>query len=319
MEVLSCHSALCCHVSSLRGITAEKSIDFQRTNLLSARNHRVLCIVVKSEWGSSRYRSLGHRQSKSVNFNQASRFNSALKGVQNSDPSVLADGYDTYVTDSGVSVPKVLIPGLPEEPDGDSGAAISSCFWEWKPNFNVHYEASGSENINSPAVLFLPGFGVGSFHYEKQLKDLGRDYRVWAVDFLGQGMSLPVVDPTQSGGGESKNGNFLWGFGDKTEPWANQLVYSIDLWQDQVRYFIEEVHFSYIARCDCDVTSFKIMHLVLVWLALLFAAPCTFVCSSMHFVFFKNNLPFCLFHIPSNHFTSTSLNYYYFLLFKLKQ
>lgn len=275
MEVLSCHSALCCHVSSLRGITAEKSIDFQRTNLLSARNHRFLCVVVKSEWGSSRYRSLGHRQSKSVNFNQASRFHSALKGVQNSDPSVLADGYDTYVTDSEVSVPKVLIPGLPEEPDGDSGAAISSCFWEWKPNFNVHYEASGSENINSPAVLFLPGFGVGSFHYEKQLKDLGRDYRVWAVDFLGQGMSLPVVDPTQSGGGESKSGNFLWGFGDKTEPWANQLVYSIDLWQDQVRYFIEEVHFPYIARCDCDVTSFKIRHLVLVWLALLFAGPCT--------------------------------------------
>ncbi|KAG2701524.1 hypothetical protein I3843_06G046100 [Carya illinoinensis] len=33
-------------------------------------------------------------------------------------------------------------------------------------------------------------FGVGSFHYEKQLKDLGLDFRVWAIDFLGQGKSL---------------------------------------------------------------------------------------------------------------------------------
>ncbi|GFZ00414.1 pheophytinase [Actinidia rufa] len=107
--------------------------------------------------------------------------------------------------------------------------------------FNVHYEKLGSNNVNSPPVLFLPGFGVGSFHYEKQLKDLGRDYRLWAVDFLGQGMSLPSEDPTQSkDAGNSEGENSVWGFGDETEPWANELVYSIDVWCDQVQYFIEE-------------------------------------------------------------------------------
>ncbi|KAA8537978.1 hypothetical protein F0562_027443 [Nyssa sinensis] len=64
------------------------------------------------------------------------------------------------------------------------------------PRFNVHYDKSGSKNVNSPPLLFLPGFGVGSFHYEKQLKDLGCDFGVWALDFLGQGMSLPFEDPT---------------------------------------------------------------------------------------------------------------------------
>ncbi|KAL0349376.1 UNVERIFIED_CONTAM: Pheophytinase, chloroplastic [Sesamum angustifolium] len=148
------------------------------------------------------------------------------------------------VTDSGRSIPKVSIPSLPDEDNGDNVAPISSCFWEWKPKFTVHYETSGSENVGSPPVLFLPGFGVGSFHYEKQLKDLGRHYRAWALDFLGQGMSLPGEDPTM----QSKNGNKymldqesnVWGFGDESETWAKELVYSIDLWQDQVRYFVEE-------------------------------------------------------------------------------
>ena len=100
----------------------------------------------------------------------------------------------------------MLIPGLPDEPNGDHGVHITSCFREWKPKFNVHYEKSGSENVNSPPVLFLPGFGVGSFHYENQLKGLGRDYRVWAIDFLGQGMSLPSEDPTQSNNAGNSEG-----------------------------------------------------------------------------------------------------------------
>ncbi|XP_010558906.1 PREDICTED: pheophytinase, chloroplastic-like [Tarenaya hassleriana] len=106
------------------------------------------------------------------------------------------------------------------------------------PKLTVHYEKSGCENVNSPAVLFLPGFGVGSFHYEKQLKDLGREYRVWAIDFLGQGLSLPREDPTLVSEGKKEE---FWGFGDEAETWASQLVYSLDLWKDQVRYFVEEV------------------------------------------------------------------------------
>ncbi|CAL1394548.1 unnamed protein product [Linum trigynum] len=144
------------------------------------------------------------------------------------------------ISASQESVGKVLIPGLPDEPNG---ASISSCIWEWKPKLNVHYERAGSENLESPQVLFLPGFGVGSFHYEKQLKDLGRQYRVWALDFLGQGLSLPVENPTSLLGEDdsSETKDSMWGFGDEAEPWASELVYSIDLWRDQVRYFVEEV------------------------------------------------------------------------------
>ncbi|CAA0808927.1 Pheophytinase- chloroplastic [Striga hermonthica] len=99
--------------------------------------------------------------------------------------------------------------------------------------------------MDSPPVLFLPGFGVGSFHFDKQLKDLGRDYRVFALDFLGQGMSLPQEDPTLG----LKDGNKsildgqddLWGLGDESEPWAKELVYSVDLWREQVQYFVEQV------------------------------------------------------------------------------
>jgi len=84
---------------------------------------------------------------------------------------------------------------------------------------------------------------LGSFHYEKQLKDLGRDYRVWAIDFLGQGMSMPVENPTLlSREGVTPEGkDSIWGFGDEIEPWANELVFSMDLWRDQVRNFVEEV------------------------------------------------------------------------------
>lgn len=163
------------------------------------------------------------------------------------------DNCNYYVADGntglkGVStkadeVTKVLIPGLPEGSDGNKGSPISSCFWEWKPKLSVHYEKSGSENVGAPAVLFLPGFGVGTFHYEKQLRDLGQEYRVWALDFLGQGMSLPSEDPAPSEkmGDSSDEMEVAWGFGDESEPWAHELVYSVDLWRDQVKHFIEEV------------------------------------------------------------------------------
>jgi len=55
----------------------------------------------------------------------------------------------------------VLIPELPDESNGEHSAPITSCFWEWKPKLNVHYEKACCENVKSPSVLFLPGFGVG--------------------------------------------------------------------------------------------------------------------------------------------------------------
>ncbi|XP_022991881.1 pheophytinase, chloroplastic [Cucurbita maxima] len=223
MEVLSCSSVPNINVLFLRSNCAGKTLNPSFVNLSGLRKREILCVRIKAR----------------------RRF---------SQPKVLCSSYGGYVVDGegssvsisesgGESATKVQIPGLPDESNGESSAQISSCFWEWKPKLSVHYEKAGTEYVNSPPVLFLPGFGVGSFHYEKQLKDLGRDYRVWAIDFLGQGMSLPVEDPTSSSkeGNESNGQDSSWGFGDETEPWASELVYSIDLWQDQVRYFIEQV------------------------------------------------------------------------------
>jgi hypothetical protein len=134
---------------------------------------------------------------------------------------------------------RLVIPGLPE---GSDSSQISTGLWEWKPKLTVYYEKSGTKNTKAPAVLFLPGFGVGTFHYEKQLMDLGRDYKVWTMDFLGQGMSLPCEDPAPKDVGEQEEGSY-WGFGQDSQPWADELVYSVDLWHNQVQHFIEEVPF----------------------------------------------------------------------------
>ncbi|XAR54413.1 hypothetical protein NMG60_11029526 [Bertholletia excelsa] len=249
METLSCHVVPCCHFTNLNGRLSDKSPG--RSKLSDTRKYGAQCVLINSKLKHLKHSNLGYFHSETLHKSGKSlSYNSCLDGFRNSEFRAFSS-YDSYVVDdekglksiagSGESRTKVLIPGLPDESNGDCGASISSRFWEWKPKFNVHYEKSGSENVNSPPVLFLPGFGVGSFHYEKQLKDLGRDYRVWAIDFLGQGMSLPSEDPTQCEEGYLTKENSVWGFGDKTESWADELVYSIDLWRDQVQFFVEEV------------------------------------------------------------------------------
>ena len=104
------------------------------------------------------------------------------------------------------------------------------------------------ENTSAPALLLLPGFGVGSFHYDQQLRDLGREFKVWTIDFLGQGKSWPSHDPApaeeameQVLEGQANAKTRDWGFGKTPESWAQELVYSVDTWRDQVHAFIEKV------------------------------------------------------------------------------
>ncbi|KAL6009919.1 hypothetical protein ACLOJK_000350 [Asimina triloba] len=190
-------------------------------------------------------------KSKNLDQRREGRLFATVEGFANIRNSNLLENCNYYVADGNEDLRTVseredstiIVPSLPDDSDGNHSSPISSCFWDWKPKFTVHYEKSGAENVESPAVLFLPGFGVGSFHYEKQLKDLGREFRAWALDFLGQGMSLPSEDPAPSAKKEgiSEEKDQLWGFGEETAPWASELVYSMDLWQDQVREFIEQV------------------------------------------------------------------------------
>ncbi|KAF9593281.1 hypothetical protein IFM89_021037 [Coptis chinensis] len=216
----------------------EKSLHTSQSKFCLTSSAQVVCGRLNPKRDSLRFWELDHQNySKKKNYNQ--REVSKLYGSTNLD--VIVGNEDMgNILDREESYPKVLVPGLPDETTGDSGCPVSSCFWEWKPKFNVHYEKSGSENVNASSVL-LPGFGVGSFHYEKHLKDFGREYRVWAVAFLGQGMALPVEDPAplaeDSASGEM---DLVWGFGEQAEPWENELVYLIDLWRDQVHHFVEE-------------------------------------------------------------------------------
>lgn len=252
MDIISCHAAHHCYIVDCRGV---KHLSSQRSKLPLLRVNRLFYSLFESGPARSRYSRLGSLRLKRVYRCRSSGRVCSHENYEHAGSSVISEPFNSYVvdseegessvTDSGHSIPKVSIPSLPDEENGDNVASIRSCFWEWKPKLTVHYDTSGSENTDSPAVLFLPGFGVGSFHYEKQLKDLGHDYRAWALDFLGQGMSLPVEDPTfQSRDGDkgSLHGETnVWGFGDESKTWAKELAFSVDLWRDQVRYFIEEV------------------------------------------------------------------------------
>ncbi|XP_061344889.1 pheophytinase, chloroplastic-like [Gastrolobium bilobum] len=253
METLSYGSAPCCQVLNSKWKSVEKSLNSRQSRFSSMGKHGVCYSYTISACGPVGIYDMGQSFPGKRWHQRGCKSQNALEESKRLNFKMHSGSYDGYVigeeeaTDvSGIeeSATKVLIPGLPAESNGESCAApISSCFWRWKPKFNVHYEKAGCENVGSPHILFLPGFGVGSFHYEKQLKDLGRDFRVWALDFLGQGMSLPFEDPAPlSKEAIASNGNISsWGFGDETEPWATKLVYSVDLWQEQVRYFIEEV------------------------------------------------------------------------------
>ncbi|KAL7618628.1 hypothetical protein Lser_V15G03673 [Lactuca serriola] len=232
MEIISSHSTPCYHLATLRHNFPEKTLDSHSlpSKFSRRRKHKFLHTSLPSTFRLNNYKTV--RKSTPLNTLKSA------EGVINGDESL---ENVTKRRQPNVSIPRVVIPGLPDDSKGDVSAPVRSGEWEWKPKFKIHYERSGSRNLDSPQILFLPGFGVGSFHYEKQLKDLGKDYGVWAMDFLGQGMSLPCEDPTQSNGDLEIGRNSMWGFGDETEPWADDLVYSIDLWQEQVRYFIEEV------------------------------------------------------------------------------
>lgn len=86
------------------------------------------------------------------------------------------------------------------------------------------------DDCDKEPILLLNGFGVGSFHQHRLIKNvLGKedaddDNRViYGIDYLGQGRSWPV--DCDDGRSESERG----------------LIYSAESWLDQVIEFIENV------------------------------------------------------------------------------
>ncbi|KAG0480415.1 hypothetical protein HPP92_010988 [Vanilla planifolia] len=250
MDLLRVGFPLPCHFSGVNFKLMESNPSLQLPKRSICRKNNKNSSVTKP---SFRLR-LPHRESYERDGLHEKRMGllNLLEGLRNQEDTVMKNAtYKHPLTDSDVgsrNIPgqvdqlkKILIASLPDVSNGGHVSPISSCYWEWKPKLSVYYEKSGMENIGAPAVLFLPGFGVGAFHYEKQLKDLGRDYRVWALDFLGQGMSLPSEDPAPSKHIDCSEPDAKWGFGSESKPWARDLVYSVDLWRDQVQDFIEQI------------------------------------------------------------------------------
>ena len=84
-------------------------------------------------------------------------------------------------------------------------------YWQWR-GYDVHYTKAGEPRVNRPPLLLIHGFGASTDHWRKNLATLQEDFEVWAIDLLG--------------------------FGRSGKP---NIVYSGDLWRDQLADFIKEV------------------------------------------------------------------------------
>lgn len=118
------------------------------------------------------------------------------------------------------------------------GSIGGAQFWAWKNGWQIHYTQSGQDG---PPLLLLTGFGVGGFHYARNVEELSKNHKVWTMDVLGQGKSWPTTDPAP-GGGFSEAG-FQWGFGSASDADTNaaSLDYSCSLWTRQAIEFLETV------------------------------------------------------------------------------
>ncbi len=89
--------------------------------------------------------------------------------------------------------------------------AVESHLWDWRGQ-RIRYQRSGE---SGPVLVLLHGFGASSDHWRKNLPDLGKTHRVFALDVLG--------------------------FGQSAKPAPEVLGYTFDTWGQQVVDFCREV------------------------------------------------------------------------------
>jgi len=101
------------------------------------------------------------------------------------------------------------------------GRGVDQGEWRWKEmGLDVHYIVAGDKGKGKEKpILFLPGFGAGSFHFEEAVEYMGVGRQAYCMDWIGQGNSWP-----------KSSADYKEGF-----------QYSPDLWLEQARHFIEEV------------------------------------------------------------------------------
>ena len=85
-------------------------------------------------------------------------------------------------------------------------------FWTWQ-GFPIRYQTAGAQG---PPLLLIHGFGAHSDHWRKNLPDLGRTHRVYAIDLIGYGKSA------------------------KPAP-GQPIAYTFETWGQQVLDFCQEI------------------------------------------------------------------------------
>lgn len=79
---------------------------------------------------------------------------------------------------------------------------------QFRPGLNSHYVRVGEvlDTKEQPEIVFLPGFGVGTFHYErnmdsivKKLSEQGINGLCYSMDWLGQAKSWPTDEKSHTG------------------------------------------------------------------------------------------------------------------------
>ena len=103
-----------------------------------------------------------------------------------------------------------MLPGkLPWKPEGYNT-------WLWRSSTGSHkinyVDFVTESNKDKPPLLLIHGFGASCYHWRYNIPTLARDYRVYAIDLLGFGLSdKPIID------------------------------YTAEVWRDQTLAFIEEI------------------------------------------------------------------------------
>jgi len=126
--------------------------------------------------------------------------------------------------------------GAPDRAASGAGASASSPpppaqeqeeerFYDYRGHRVRYFSASPPGGGGAaPAALLIHGFGVGGYHFAKNMAALAAaGFRVFAVDLLGQGASWPDPAGAPPGAGQPP------------------LYYSIDTWTAQLRDFIVDV------------------------------------------------------------------------------
>lgn len=87
--------------------------------------------------------------------------------------------------------------------------------WIWQ-GFPIRYQVAGTQG---PAIVLVHGFGASSYHWRKNLPELSRFGRVYAIDLIGFGSSAKPAPGLLPG----------------------QVEYSFETWGQQIADFCREV------------------------------------------------------------------------------